>query len=148
MPALARRKAPVAHRTPITKSPKYLKLQARVQNLAKRGRHAASRNEGTLLVLGGAALPAAVQRFTGKGLPTVMGIDPGLLWGGALMALGMNMGGKNGDRLKHLGTGVAAPAVARAITSGTIKVGEDEILGADDDVGDDDETSGVEVEDI
>lgn len=146
MASLARRKHAPA-RKPVTQSPKYLALKARVGALAKRSRAAAGRNEHTLLVLAGAAAPAAVQRFTGRGLPTVAGIDPGLLWGGALMAFGMYMAGKNGERLKAIGTGVAAPAVARAISTGTIKVsGDEEIIGADDDVGaDDDDVGGEEI---
>lgn len=142
--AKARSRTAVVVRKPITQNPKYLRLQARVHGIAKRTRHHASKNEGTLLVLGGAALPALVSRFTGKGLPTFMGIDPGLLWGGVLMAASTQMSGKNAERLMSLGTGVAAPAIARAVTTGSIKVSGTEIdeLAGDDEISGDDDVSG------
>lgn len=143
--AFAKRKAALAVRRPVTASPKYIALANRVQNLRKRGSHAARANEGTLLVLGGAALPAVISRFTGKPLPTFGGIDPGLLYGGLLIAAGMTMKGKNAERLKQLGTGVAAPAIARAITTGSVKVSGDDDVGADDEISGDDDVGAEEI---
>lgn len=144
--AKARSRTAVVVRKPITQNPRYLKLAARVTNLSKRGRHQAAKNEGTLLVLAGAAAPALIQRFTGKPLPTFAGIDPALLIGAAAIAIGMNMGGKNGERIKQLGVGAAAPAIARAVTTGSIKVSGDDDVGADDEIsGDDDVGADVEI---
>ena len=142
--AFTKRRTALAVRRPVTASPKYIALANRVQNLRKRGTHAARANEGTLLVLGGAALPAIIARFTGKPLPTFGGIDPGLLYGGLLLAAGMTMRGKSAERMKQLGTGVAAPAIARAIQTGTVKVSGDDV-GADDDISGDDDVGGDEI---
>lgn len=141
----AKRKTALAPRRPVTSNPKYLRLQARVASLAKRGHHAAKKHESTLLVLGGAALPALVQRFSGKQLPTFAGIDPGILWGAALMGISSQVGGRNGERLMALGTGVAAPAIARAVTTGTIKVSGDDDVGADDEISGDDDVGAEEI---
>jgi hypothetical protein len=141
----AKRKAAIVARRPVTQNPKFVRLQARVANLAKRGRHHAAKNENTLLVLGGAALPALVQRFSGRGLPTFAGIDPGILWGAALMGISTQVGGKNGERLMAIGTGVAAPAIARAVTTGTIKVSGDDDVGADDEISGDDDVGAEEI---
>jgi hypothetical protein len=143
--AFTKRRTALAVRRPVTASPKYIALANRVQNLRKRGTHAARANEGTLLVLGGAALPAIIARFTGKPLPTFGGIDPGLLYGGIMLAAGMSMKGKSGERLKQLGTGVAAPAIARAIQTGTVKVSGDDDVGADDDISGDDDVGADEI---
>jgi hypothetical protein len=133
----AKRRTSVVVRRPVTQSPRYLKLVSRVKNGAKRTHQAAARNEQTLLVLAGAAAPALIQRFTGKPLPTVAGIDPAILFGGALIAFGMYSPGKNGERMKSIGLGMAAPGISRAVATGTIKVSGDDDVG-DDDVGDDD----------
>jgi hypothetical protein len=117
----AKRRTSVVVRRPVTQSPRYLKLVSRVKNGAKRTHQAAARNEQTLLVLAGAAAPALIQRFTGKPLPTV----------------GMYSPGKNGERMKSIGLGMAAPGISRAVATGTIKVSGDDDVG-DDDVGDDD----------
>jgi len=143
--AFAKRKAALAVRRPVTASPKYIALANRVQNLRKRGSHVARANEGTLLVLGGAALPAVISRFTGKPLPTFGNIDPGLLYGGILIALGMTMKGKNAERCKQFGTGVAAPAIARAISTGSVKVSGDDDVGADDEISGEDDVGAEEI---
>lgn len=135
--AFQKRRTAVVVRRPVTQNPRYLRLLSRVKSGAKRTHLAAAKNEQTLLVLGGAALPALIQRFSGKSLPTVAGIDPSILFGGALLAAGMYTAGKNGERMKSLGMGMAAPGIARAIQTGTIKVSGDDDVG-DDDVGDDD----------
>jgi hypothetical protein len=139
--AFTKRRTALAVRRPVTASPKYIALANRVQNLRKRGTHAARANEGTLLVLAGAAAPALIARMMGKPLPTFGAIDPGLLYGGAMIAIGMSMKGKTGERLKQLGTGAAAPAVARAIQTGTVKVSGDDDVGADDEIGGDDDVA-------
>lgn len=143
MPKFAKRAA-IVHRKPVTQSPKYLKLKARVSGLAKRAGGGALSNEGTMLVLAGAAAPALITRFTGKSLPTFGGIDPALLAGGLLLVAGMQIKGKNGARLKLLGTGVAAPAIARAVQTGSVKVSGDDDVG-DDEIGDDDVGGDVEI---
>lgn len=144
MPFAKRKTANAIARRPVTQNPKFVRLQARVANLAKRGRNHAAKNENTLLVLGGAALPALVTRFTGRGLPSFAGIDPGIVWGAALMGISTQVGGKNGERLMALGTGVAAPAIARAVSTGTIKVSGDDDVGADDEISGSDDDVGAE----
>jgi len=134
MASHARKTQLVTRHKPVTASPKYLKLQARVSGLAKRTHAAASRQENVLLVLGGAAVPALYTKFTGRALPALGGIDPELVLGGLLMAAATMTGGKNAQRLLALGTGCAAPAINRAIKAGSIKVGEDDESGADDSI--------------
>lgn len=137
--AFARRKTAIVQRRPITTHPRFVALQTRVAAAGKRTRAVAQKNEDTLLVLAGAAAPALITRFTGKSLPTVAGIDPALLIGGVLLVVGSRMAGKNGARMKSLGTGMAAPAIARAVQTGTIKVSGDEDVGADDEISGDDD---------
>ncbi len=141
----AKRRAAIVQRRPVTSHPRFVALQTRVMSAAKRSKVVAQRNEDTLLVFGGAALPALIQRFTGKSLPTIAGIDPGLLFGGAAIVLSSQVGGKNGARLKALGTGMAAPGIARAIQTGTIKVSGDDDVGADDEISGDDDVGADDI---
>lgn len=132
MPALARKTA-VVHRKPVTSSPKYQKIEARLKSVGSRARVEAARNESTILTLAGAMLPAAVQRFSGKPLPTFGNVDPGLVYGGVGMVLASQLRGRNRDRLMALATGLAAPALSRAVQTGSVKVaGEDEETAGDD----------------
>lgn len=144
MPSAARRTAVVV-RKPVTQNPRFLRLAARVKNSQKRVHVAAAKNEQTLLVLVGAAAPALITRLSGKSLPTVAGIDPTILFGGLLLAAGMYTAGKNGERMKSLGLGMAAPGIARAVQTGTIKVSGDDETGADEETSGDDETGADEI---
>jgi hypothetical protein len=130
----ARKTQIVARHKPVTQSPKFLKLQARVSNVAKRAHAGAARQENVMLVLAGAAVPALYSKLTGRALPSLGGIDPELILGGLLMAGATMTSGKTGHRLLALGTGCAAPAINRAIKAGSIKVGEDDESGADDSI--------------
>ena len=134
-------------RRSITKSPKFLKAQARVKGLARSARTVAKEAEIELpmMTLVGAAVPALYTRYSGKSLPTVGNIDPQLLAGGLLIGLSMALKGSTRRRVAAIGAGCAAPAVSRAIAVGTIKVGEDdETAGDDDETGaDDDETGAI-----
>lgn len=124
--ALARRQAPV-RRGP---SPKLAKLEARIKAAGASARRAATRQETTVLTLGGAAAFALMQKKAT--LPTVAGLDPALLYGAAAVALGMSMKGKNGERLRSVGDGVLAVGIARAVDRGSVR-------GADDEYEDDDD---------
>jgi hypothetical protein len=133
-----RRRTAVVVRKPVTQNPRFIRLAARVNNSQKRVRVAAARNEQTFLVLAGAAAPALITRLSGKSLPTIAGIDPSILFGGVLIAAGMYTAGKNGERMKSFGLGLAAPGISRAVQTGTIKVSGDDV-GADDDISGDDD---------
>lgn len=134
-----KRRTAIVHRRPVTSHPRFVALAGRVKAAGRRSIVSAQRNEDTLLVLAGAAAPALLQRFGGRSLPTVGGIDPGILYGGVCIVLGARMAGKNGARLRAFGTGLAAPAVARAVTTGSIKVSGDDDVGADDEISGDDD---------
>lgn len=126
MPALARKTA-VVHRKPVSSSPKFQKIEARLKSVGSRARIEAARNEQTILTLAGAMLPAVIQRFSGKPLPTLGNIDPGLLYGGVGMVLATQLRGRNRDRVMAIATGCAAPALSRAVQTGSVKVaGEDD----------------------
>jgi hypothetical protein len=135
--AFARRKNAIAVRRPISQSPKFVALKSRVGGLSKRATNIAKEAEVELpmLTLAGAALPAVYQRYSGKALPTVGGIDPELVAGGVIMAISMALKGGTRRRVMAFGAGCAAPAVSRAIKVGSVKVGEDDELGADEDDG-------------
>lgn len=125
----AKRKNAIVVRRPITQSPKFLAVKSRVAGLSKRAANMAKEGEIELpaLTLVGAALPAVYTRYAGKSLPSVGGIDPELLAGGVLMGVSLALRGRSRRMVAALGAGCAAPAVSRAIKTGTVKVsGDDE----------------------
>lgn len=124
----AKRKNAIVVRRPITQSPKFIAVQKRVSGLSKRALTVAKEAEVELplLTLGGAAVPALYQRYAGKPLPSLGGIDPELIAGGLLMAASFALRGKGRRMVMALGAGCAAPAVNRGIKTGTVKVGEDD----------------------
>lgn len=124
----ARARTAIVHRKPITQSPKFLAIKGRVGALSKRAGNIAKEAEVELpmLTLAGAAAPAIYTRYAGKSLPSVGGIDPELLAGGVIMGLSMALRGRSRRMVMALGAGCAAPAVSRAIKTGTVKVGEDD----------------------
>lgn len=135
--AFAKRKGTaIAVRRPVTSSPKFVALKARVGGLSKRAANVAKEAEVELpmLTLAGAALPAIAARY-GRPLPSIGGIDPELVAGGVLMAASMALRGRTRRMVMAVGAGCAAPAVSRAIKSGSVKVGEDddELAGEGDD---------------
>lgn len=139
MAAAAKRKAAIVVRRPITQSPKFIAVKQRVGSLSKRAAGIAKEAEVELpmLTLAGAALPAVYTRYAGKPLPSLGGIDSELVTGGLIMGLSFALKGRTRRMAMALGAGCAAPAVSRAIKSGSIKVGEDDELdtpetGADD----------------
>jgi hypothetical protein len=147
MPFVAKRSSAIAVRPkPITSNPKYQKLAARAANLAKRTKHHAMANEGTLLVLAGAAAPALAERFYGKPLPTLASVDPGILYAAVGFLVASQLKGKGRERLMALSTGMAAPAIARTVASGSIKVaGDDEASGETESSGNGDAETGAEI---
>lgn len=124
----AKRKNAIVVRRPITQSPKFLAVKSRVAGLSKRAANVAKEGEIELplLTLAGAAVPAIYTRYAGKSLPSIGGIDPELLAGGVIMGVSLALRGRTRRMVAALGAGCAAPAVSRAIKTGSVKVGEDD----------------------
>lgn len=113
-------------------SPKLLKLQARLKNLGSRAGAKAAGVELRAITIGAPVAFAMAER-KGVKLPSVMGLDPALLIGGALAVFGGKAGGRNGKRLEAAGDGILAYAAARSAARGSVKVAGTEIIGGVDD---------------
>jgi hypothetical protein len=118
--ALAPRKAPT-----VSKS-RYEALESRLVRAGTRAKAVAQKREnGVISIVTGVGLGLLAK--SGKKLPTVAGIDPNLLYGGALFLLGPElMKGKNGDRLAALGTGMLTVAGYTVPQRGVKVAGEDD----------------------
>jgi hypothetical protein len=118
--ALAPRTAPK-----VSKS-RYDALEQRLSRAGVRAKAvAAKRENGVISIVTGVGLGLLAK--SGKKLPTVAGIDPNLLYGGALFLLGPElMKGKNGDRLAALGTGMLTVAGYTVPQRGVKVAGEDD----------------------
>lgn len=130
--ALRRASLPVRRKGP---SPKMQKLQARVSSLSKRVREGASGHEHAMFAVGAAGLFSLAEKKTT--MPTVMGLDPALLFGAALYLGGPKvLKGSSGKKLEAAGEGLLALGAARSVARGGVRVaGDDEyaLAGDDDD---------------
>ena len=129
-----RRAAALAHR-PNPLRPKLEAAKERLANLSKRGMRAAADQELSAITVGAPVALGFAER-QGYALPTVFGLDPAVLYGGALALLGLKfVKGKNGKRLLAAGVGLLGSGGRDSIKRGSVKVGEDEVAGEDDLVG-------------
>lgn len=136
MPKFARRTALAIHKPNPLKG-KLAKANERLANLSKRARAGLVEQEESAIAIG-APLLLGVLEARGHSLPTVMNIDPAIVWGGALAVAGMKfLKGKNGKRVTAAGVGLLASAARDSAKRGGIKVGEDDVeAGADEEYDD------------
>lgn len=145
--AKSRSSLAVAHRPNPLKG-KLAKANERLAALGKRAKAGLMEQEEAAISVG---VPAVLGFFEGRGtaLPTVMNIDPALLYGAALSFAGMKLlKGKNGRRVMAAGVGLLASAGRDSAKRGSIKIGEEEIAGEDyEAAGDDDDLTSGEDDD-
>ena len=131
MPKFAKRSTALAHRPNPLKG-KLSKATERLNALQRRARAGFAEQEESAIAIG-APLLLGVLEGRGTRLPSVFGIDPAIVWGGALAVAGMKfMKGKNGRRLTAAGVGLLSSAARDSAKRGSIKVGEDEEVGAEE----------------
>lgn len=138
--------APLARRAPagVSKA-KYAALQARLRSTGQRLRAASNEDMevGASLV---AAVGAAWYEKSGRSLPTVMGLDPHILYGAVGYAVTRNGKSKNARLGRAASIGLLTVGASRATTRGSLKVSGYEI-GADvDDDDDDDDIDGDDID--
>lgn len=127
-------------------------LKKRLANLRKRASGLETDTKLALVTLGTPVALSLLKKHQGFELPTVGGINPNVLWGGALVLLGPTLvKGESGRMLSAAGLGMAAVGASESATAGTVvtakakkkkkssvagdEIGDDEI--GDDEIGDD-----------
>lgn len=106
---------------------KLAKNTERLQAIARRTRAGIAEQELSAITVGTPVAFAFAER--NWAIPTVMGLDPAVLYGGAMALIGLKLAGKNGRRLLAAGCGLLASGARDSVKRGGIKVGEDEIAG-------------------
>lgn len=102
-----------------------IKAEERLRSLGRRARVEAERNE-TAIIAVGSALGFAMLNQKVK-LPTVMNIDPKIVYGLGLALAGPRLlGGKNGARVEAAGVGLLSAAASAGVERGTFKVAGDD----------------------
>lgn len=100
---------------------------------ARRLRNA--RQEDTDAATGiGTAIALGLYERSGRKLPSIGGFDGAVLIGPAAWLIGRNMRGKQGGMLRQAGLMLTGIGASRAVTRGSLRVGEDDSY---DDDGDD-----------
>jgi hypothetical protein len=112
---------------------KLVKAHERLAALSKRGRAVMADQELSAISIG-APIALGFAERSGLALPTVMQLDPAILYGGAIALLGFKVKGKNGKRMIAAGVGLLASGGRDSVKRGGVRVGEDEIAG-DEEVG-------------
>lgn len=132
MPKFARRSTTAIQHRPNPYRAKLVAAKERLANLSKRGARVAADQELSAITIGAPVALGFAER-QGYALPTVMGLDPAVLYGGVLALLSFKVAGKNGKRMLAAGCGLLASGGRDSIKRGSVRVGEDEIAG--DEVG-------------
>jgi hypothetical protein len=121
-------------------SPKLVKVQTQLASLRKRAASTGRDNQEMLAGVATAAAFATIEQKMfkkGEKLPTVMGLDPALVYGTVAYLFGKKLAaGKNGKLIEAAGSGLLSYAAGRSVYRGSVKV--DSVKGLDDDVTDDD----------
>jgi hypothetical protein len=135
--ALSRRTTTVRSTPSRKPSPKLIKVQTQLANLRKRAAGTAV-DHGELIASVGVpvAFVALEKKMLEKGdkLPTVMGLDPAVLYGAIGYFFGRKFaGGKAGRMVEAAGQGLLAYGAGRSTYRGSVKVAGE----GDDDDGED-----------
>lgn len=125
-------------------SPKLVKVQTQLANLRKRAVSTAGQHAEVIAGVGATAAFVALEKSLKEkkqSLPTVMGLDPALLYGATLYLFGRKLaGGKSGKLAESAGAGLLSYAAGRSMYRGSVKVSGYESPSDDDamlDVSDD-----------
>jgi hypothetical protein len=117
---------------PVVSKSKFEELKIRTANAAKRLK-AASAEDTDAMVGVGSALALALYEKGGRQLPTVMGVDPALLWGGAAWALSRGRKTKGAEMARSAGLALVTIGVNRSAMRGSMKVAGDDDYSDDSD---------------
>lgn len=154
--ALAKRSTtPVRRSGP---SPKLVKLQTQMKALRTRTANTANEHSDVLIGTGAVVAFASYEKKhaekdkqgnPGKALPTIMDLDPALVYGAALYLLGRKAAaGKSGRMLESAGKGLVTYAAGRSVYRGSVKVvdknGNPIVAGGENDA----EVSGLDDSDM
>jgi len=115
----------VRRSAPMVSKAKFETLRARTANVGKRLREASQEDTDALVGIG-SGLALALYERSGKTLPTIMGLDPALVWGFGAWGLTRGKGGKTPAMVRSAGLALATIGSNRSAMRGSIRVGEDD----------------------
>lgn len=110
---------------PMISKAKFEDLRSRSIAAAKRLKDASAEDTDAMVGIG-SGLALALYEKGGRSLPTVMGLDPAVVWGFGAWALTRGRKGKGASMGRAAGLALATIGVNRSAMRGSIKVGEDD----------------------
>lgn len=124
----------VRRTSPMVSKSRFDELRTRTTAAAKRLREASSEDTDAMVGVG-SAIGLALYEKNGRALPTVMGLDPALVWGTAAWALTRGKKSKTASMGRAAGLALVTIGVNRSAMRGSLRVaGEDEYSDDSDDI--------------
>lgn len=115
----------VRAKAPTIAKARYEELRTRGLAVAKRLKEASAEDTDAMVGVG-SGLALALYEKGGRSLPTVMGLDPAVVWGFGAWAITRGRKGKGASMGRAAGLALATIGVNRSAMRGSIKVGEDD----------------------
>lgn len=115
----------VRAKAPTIAKARYEELRSRGLAVARRLKEASAEDTDAMVGIG-SGLALALYERSGKSLPTVMDLDPAIVYGFGAWALTRGKKGKGASMGRAAGLALATIGVNRSAMRGSIKVGEDD----------------------